>query len=187
MMWSFWILQNSTLAKHMTMHLVAQLLKESTRHAGDTGSTPGSGSSPGEGIGYPLQSCLASPMAQTVKNPPTMQETWVWSTGWEDPLEEGMATHSSIWPGESPWAEEPGGATVSPWGRKESDMTTTAQWTWALTPTIHPIRCVSGLSLNNIYWAPTSWRGTILCTGGLVVSKTEHVSVLMEVIIYTNK
>ena len=38
-----------------------------------------------------------------------MQETWVWSTGWEDPLEEGMATHSSIWPGESPWAEEPGG------------------------------------------------------------------------------
>jgi len=35
-------------------------------------------------------------MAQMVKNPPAMQETWVWSLGWEDPLEEGMATHSSI-------------------------------------------------------------------------------------------
>ena len=35
-------------------------------------------------------------MAQMVKNPPAMQETWVRSLGWEDPLEEGMATHSSI-------------------------------------------------------------------------------------------
>ena len=35
-------------------------------------------------------------MAQMVKNPPAMRETWVWSLGWEDPLEEGMATHSSI-------------------------------------------------------------------------------------------
>ena len=35
-------------------------------------------------------------MAQKVKNPPAMQETWVPSLGWEDPLEEGMATHSSI-------------------------------------------------------------------------------------------
>ena len=40
--------------------------------------------------------CLASLVAQTVKNLPTMQETWVQSLGWEDPLEEGMATHSSI-------------------------------------------------------------------------------------------
>ena len=50
----------------------------------------------GEGIGYPLQYCWASLMAQMVKNPPAMQETWVRSLGWEDPLEEGMATHSSI-------------------------------------------------------------------------------------------
>ena len=35
-------------------------------------------------------------MAQTVKNPPEMQETWIQSLGWEDPLEEGMATHSSV-------------------------------------------------------------------------------------------
>ena len=44
-----------------------------------------------------------------VKNPPVMQETWVWSLGWEDPLEEGMATHSSILAWRIPWTEEPGG------------------------------------------------------------------------------
>ena len=50
----------------------------------------------GEEIGCPLQYSWASLMAQMVKNPPAMQETWVRSLGWEDPLEEGMATHSSI-------------------------------------------------------------------------------------------
>ena len=55
-----------------------------------------SGRSPGEGIGYPLQYSWASLAAQLVKNQPEMQETWVQSLGWEDPLEEGMATHSSI-------------------------------------------------------------------------------------------
>ena len=39
---------------------------------------------------------MTSLVAQTVKNPPAMQETWVQSLGWEDPLEEGMATYSSI-------------------------------------------------------------------------------------------
>ena len=48
-------------------------------------------------------------MAQTVKNPPAMQESWVQSLGWEDPLERGMATHSSILAWRIPWAEEPGG------------------------------------------------------------------------------
>ena len=38
----------------------------------------------------------ASLVAQSVKNPPAMQESWVWSLGWEDPLEEGIATHFSI-------------------------------------------------------------------------------------------
>ena len=47
-------------------------------------------------------------MAQTVKNPPAMRETWVQSLGWEDPLEEGMATHSSILAWRIPWTEEPG-------------------------------------------------------------------------------
>ena len=54
----------------------------------------------------------SAPMAQAVKNLPAMQEaqeTWVSSLGQEDPLEEGMATHSSIHAGKIPWTEEPGG------------------------------------------------------------------------------
>ena len=57
---------------------------------------PGSGRSPGQGIGYPLQYSWTSLVAQMVKNPPAMWETWVQSLGWEDTLEEGMETHSSI-------------------------------------------------------------------------------------------
>ena len=70
--------------------------KESTRNAGDPSLIPGLGRSPEEGIGYPLHYSSASLVTQMVKNPPAMQETWVWSQGWEDPLEEGMVTHSSI-------------------------------------------------------------------------------------------
>ena len=70
--------------------------KESTYNAGDPSSIPGSGRSTGEGIGYPLQHSWASLVTQLVKNLPPMQETWVRSLGWEDPLEKGMATHSSI-------------------------------------------------------------------------------------------
>ena len=57
---------------------------------------PRMGSSPGEGIGYPLQYSWASVVAQMIKNLPATWETWVQSLGWEDPLKEGMATHSSI-------------------------------------------------------------------------------------------
>ena len=57
---------------------------------------PGSGRSLGKRIGYPLQFSRASLVAQVVKKLPAMQETWIQSLGWEDPLEEGMATHSSI-------------------------------------------------------------------------------------------
>ena len=70
--------------------------KESACNAEDPGSVPGWGRSAGEGIGYPLQYSWVSLMAQMVKNPPAMWETWVGSLGWEEPLEEGMATHSSI-------------------------------------------------------------------------------------------
>ena len=52
---------------------------------------------------------LASLVAQTVENPPAMQETRVRSLGWEDPLEKGMATHSSLLAWRIPWTEEPGG------------------------------------------------------------------------------
>ena len=66
---------------------------------------PGSGRYPGEGIGYPLQYSWASLVVQLVKNPPAMQETWVWSLGWEDPLEKGKEIPWRIftpvfWPGE---------------------------------------------------------------------------------------
>ena len=70
--------------------------KESACNAGDPSSIPGSERSSGEGIGYPLQYSWASLVAQLVKNLPAMRETWVRSLGWEDPLEEGQATHSSI-------------------------------------------------------------------------------------------
>ena len=64
---------------------------------------PELGRPPGEGIGYPLQYSWAYLMAQLVKNPPAMQETWVCSLGWEDPLEKGTATHSSILAWRIPW------------------------------------------------------------------------------------
>ena len=63
--------------------------KESACNSGDPGSIPGSGRSPGEGIGYPLQYSWASLVAQLVKNPPAMQETLVPFLGQEDPLETG--------------------------------------------------------------------------------------------------
>ena len=85
-------------------------VKESSCNAGDPGLVPGPGRSPGEGIGFPLQYSWAFLVAQMVKNLPALQETWVQSLGWEDPLEKGMATHSRIlaWRipmnrGESPW------------------------------------------------------------------------------------
>ena len=63
------------------------------------------------------------PDAQMVENLPAVQETGVWSLGQEDPLEKGMAAHSSILAWRIQWTEEPGG--YSPRGRKESD---TAEW-----------------------------------------------------------
>ena len=83
--------------------------KESACNAEDPSLIRGLERSPGEGVGDPLQYSWASLMAQCVKNLPAMQETWVCSLGWQDPLEEGVATHSIFLPGDSPWTEEPGG------------------------------------------------------------------------------
>ena len=77
--------------------------KESACNAGDPSSIPGIGRSTGKGIGYPLQYSWASLVAQTVKNLPAMQETWVRSLGQEDLLEKEMATHSSILTWRIPW------------------------------------------------------------------------------------
>ena len=63
--------------------------KESTCNAGDSGSIHGSGRSIGERIDYALQYSWASLVAQLVKNPPAMRETWVQFLGWEGPLEKG--------------------------------------------------------------------------------------------------
>ena len=60
-------------------------------------------------------------MAQKVKNPPVVRETWVLSLGWEDPLEEGMATHSSMLAWRIPMDKGAWWATVH--GVAESDMT----------------------------------------------------------------
>ena len=82
---------------------VAQLVKN-LRNAGDPDSIPGSGRSSGEGTDYPFPYSWASLVAQTVKkNLPTMCETWVQSLDWEDPLEKGTATHSSVLAWRIPW------------------------------------------------------------------------------------
>ena len=96
--------------------------EESFCNAGDPSSIPGLGRTPGEGIGYPLQYSWASLVAQMVKNPPAMWETWVQSLGWEDPLEEGMATYSSILGLENPQGQR-NLVGWSPWGHEESDTT----------------------------------------------------------------
>ena len=70
--------------------------KESTCNAENPGLIPESGRSPGEGIGYPFQYSWASLVTQVVKNPSAMWKTCVRSLDWEDPLEDGMETHSSI-------------------------------------------------------------------------------------------
>ena len=64
---------------------------------------------------------MGFPSGSAVKNLLPMQETWVQSLIWEDPLEEGMATYSSILAWRIPWTEEPG--SYSPVGQKEMDMT----------------------------------------------------------------
>ena len=70
--------------------------KESACNVGDPSSIPRSQRSPEEGRGYPLQYSWTSLVAQLVKNPPAMWETWVGSLGQEDSPEKVKAIHSSI-------------------------------------------------------------------------------------------
>ena len=86
--------------------------KESACNPGDLGSIPGLGRSPGEGVFF---------IAQSVKNLPAVQETWVQFLGWEDPLEKEMATHSSILAWRIPWVEEAG--RLQSMGLQELDTT----------------------------------------------------------------
>ena len=101
--------------------------KEYAYNAGDPSSIPGSRRSTGEGMDSPLQYSWPSLVAQLVKNPPAVQETWVQSLGWEYPLEKGKGTHCIsgylvFWPKEFH-------GLYSPQGRKESD---TAEPTFTL-------------------------------------------------------
>ena len=106
--------------------LVVQMVKNLPASAGDPGLIPGSGRSPGGGHGEPLQYSWAPLVPQILNNPPEMLETWVQSLGWEDLLEEGMATHSSLLAWRIPWTEEPGGVYSSSGRRKESGTTEAA-------------------------------------------------------------
>ena len=72
----------------------------------------------------------ASLVAQRLKHFPTMQETWVRSLGWEDPLEKEMATHSSILAWRIPWTEEPGGLQSTVSQRVGHDFTFTFTFTF---------------------------------------------------------
>ena len=101
--------------------------KESTCNAGDPFDSWVERST-GEGIGYPLQYSWPSLVAQLVKNLPVMQETWVQSLGWEDPLEKGKATHSRILAWRIPWTIVNG---------------VSKSQTWLSNCHIHPTHCVS--------------------------------------------
>ena len=110
------------------MHKNGSVDKESSCNAGDPSSIPRSGRSAGEGIGYPFQYSWASLVAQLVKNPLEMWETWIGSLGCEDPLEKGKATHSSILAWRTPWTKSI---------HKESNRTKQLSLTHSLTHSIN--------------------------------------------------
>ena len=81
---------------------------------------------------------VCSLVAQTVKSPPIVQKTWLLSLGWEDPLEKGMATHSSTLAWRTPWTKG-----YSPWGRKELD--TIEQLTLSLSVKVAILGCFKAI------------------------------------------
>ena len=104
----------------------------------------------------------ASLVAQMVKNPPVKRETWIGSLGWEDPLEEGVATHSSILAWRIPWTEEPGG--LQSVGSQESDTPE-----WLSTHSNHPSQVGWDIwwpwSNVVIFWSLRSFLETSLING----------------------
>ena len=131
----WWIFQVSTFGEDTG----SSAGKESAYNEGDPGLIPGLGRAPGEGIGYPLQYSWASLGAQMVKTLPAVWETWLWSLGWEDALEEGVVWQPTpvFLPGESPWTEEPGRLSR---GCKESKHIT--PWLSFLLPHLCTRQCL---------------------------------------------
>jgi len=92
-------------------------------------------------VWIPLRTHWASLVAQTVKNLPAMLETQVWSLDWEDPLENGMATHSSILAWRIPWTEEPGGLQSMGSQRVRHDWATNTFTFFIRTHSFLPYHC----------------------------------------------
>ena len=103
--WNLRLLRNPNISTKATLSYYTNPNGSNQGLPWDSSSIPGSERSSGEGIGqYPR----ASLVAKMVKNPPAMQDTWVQSLGWEDPLEEELETHSSIIAWRILWTGEPG-------------------------------------------------------------------------------
>ena len=93
-------------AKNRVLHKYVSLVAQLVKNPPDL--IPGSGRSPGEGMGYLLEYSCAFLVAQMVKSLPAIQETWIRFLGWENPLEKGTATHSSFLAWRIPQTKEPG-------------------------------------------------------------------------------
>ena len=103
----------------------------------------------------------ASLVAQTVKNPPVIQETWVWSLDGEDPLEEHMASHSSILPWRIPWTEEPGRVQSTGSQRVWHDWATEHACTyWVYIPDLCPVPLYRSLLIDYMScgWNMSHWK-----------------------------
>ena len=118
-LWCLWKMHWTSSSERWTLILVLLRSSESAGAGGDPSSIPGLGRSPGEGIGYPLQYSWASLVAQMVKKPPVMWETWVRSLGWKTPWRRAWQPTPVFLPGEFPRIL--GG--YNPWGHEELDMT----------------------------------------------------------------
>ena len=118
---------------------------------------------------YFFFSSRTSLVAQLVKNLPAVQETWVWSLGWEDSLEKEMATHSSILAWKISWTQDPGGLQSMGLQRVRHDWVTNtyllafsmiqqmlAIWSLVPLPFWSPA-CISGISRFTYCWS-LAWR-----------------------------
>ena len=113
-------------------------------------------------------------MAQLVKNPPAMWETWVQSLGWEDPLEKGKATDSSILAWRLPWTVN------SPWGCKESDTTERLSLSF-LRKSVCVCVCMIALEKMTCYFYPSDFGllSLSLGTGIIYLRVLFHVAVFI--------